>query len=31
MLHGNEAQKVVSSEFMHAIMVYVIGRAAFRV
>lgn len=28
MVNGREAQKIVSSEFMHAIVVYMIGRAA---
>lgn len=30
MLHGTEVQKIVSSEFMHAIVIYVIGRAAMK-
>jgi hypothetical protein len=28
MLHGSEQQKIVASEFMHAVVVYVIGRTA---
>lgn len=28
MLHGTENQKTVSSEFMHSIVIYMIGRSA---